>query len=305
LLGLGGGEWVDAGKERVAAFANLPPGDYKFEVAAAEAEGPWLSRAATLSFGVTAAWWQTTLFRIGAVLAAFLAVGWLARAVELRRVRARMLKLEQEHALERERTRIARDIHDELGANLTHISIASHLAQMDPPEAASQHIQDVTAIARNTIKLLGEIVWAVNPRCDTLDALVNYSNQYAANLLLTAGITYEADIPQKVPPYQLTAEARHHLFLVVKEALNNVVKYAGATTVKFAIEIVDDKLSIAIADNVCGFEMESVREGGNGLRNMRERMREIGGECRIESFRGKGTRIALEFPLRVARKQGS
>jgi signal transduction histidine kinase/ligand-binding sensor domain-containing protein len=300
LVGLGNEEWVEAGDQRMAAFADLLPGKYRFEAEAAQAEGSWIPGSGTLAFSVQAAWWQTILFRVIVLIFAALAVGGLARAIELRRVRARMRHLEQEHALERERTRIARDIHDEVGSNLTHISIASHLAQLEPPDAASLHIEEVTAITRNTIKLLGEIVWAINPRCDTLDSLINYVNQYAVNLLSAAGITCEADIPEKVPAHPLTAEVRHHLFLVVKEALNNVVKYAGAKVVGLKVEIVDNKLRIVIADDGCGFEMGSQRTGGNGLRNMRERMNEIGGECRIESFRGNGTRVTLEFALRAA-----
>ena len=305
LVGLGNEEWVEAGSQRVAAFANLPPGAYRFEVAAAVAEGPWLPALGTLPFSIQAAWWQTSLFRIGALIVVFLAVAWVARAIELRRVRARMRQLEQDHALERERTRIARDIHDELGANLTHISIASHLAQLEPPDVASHHLQEVTAITRKTIKLLGEIVWAVNPHRDTLDSLVHYINQYAMNLLSAAGIACEADIPEKVPDYPVTAEARHHLFLVVKEALNNLVKYAGAKVVKLKIENVDNRLRIVIADDGCGFDLGSTREGSNGLRNMRERLSEIGGECRVESFLGQGTRVTLEFPLRAAPKPGA
>jgi signal transduction histidine kinase len=299
LTGSGEDNWISAGTQRTATFTHLPPGDYCFEVAAAEAGGPWLSPPASLAFTVRAAWWQTIAFRVSTIIAAFLALAWLAREIELCRVRARMrkLKLEQEHALERERTRIARDMHDDVGASLTQITIVSQLAKLDPPEAASGHIDEISAIARRTVTTLDEIVWAVNPRNDTLPALIEYISQHAVDFLTAAGIVCELDIPEELPPHPLDSNVRRHLFLVAKETLNNVVKHAGAHTVRLKVELMGKVMRIVIADDGRGFEAGAVCAGSDGLHNMRERMKEVGGDCRIESRPGEGTRVVFELPL--------
>jgi len=205
--------------------------------------------------------------------------------------------LEQQHALERERARIARDMHDDLGASLTQITIASQLARLDPPEEASGHIDEIAAIAQRTVTALDEIVWAVNPRNDTLPALIGYLTQHAVDFLTAAEIACEVEIPESLPVCPLPAHSRHHLFLVVKETLNNVVKHAGASHVRFKVELPQGALRITIADNGCGFIAGSGRAGSDGLLNLRERMKELGGDCQIDSDPSRGTRIVFELPL--------
>src|SRR5262249_35665987 len=148
-----------------------------------------------------------------------------------RRARARIRALEQERALERERARIARDMHDELGTNLTQITITTQLAKLEIPEAVRTHIETIEAIARRTVTTLDEIVWTVNPRNDTLAGLLGYLGQHAVEFLGTAGLDCELDLPQESPEYALPAHTRHSLYLAVKEAINNVVKHAEATCV--------------------------------------------------------------------------
>jgi signal transduction histidine kinase len=297
LVGFGDNKWVSAATERTANFSHLPPGDYRFEVVAAEGNGPWQSATASLRFIVLAAWWETAWFRLVAGLLVVLALIWTVRCVVRRRMRIRMRILEQENALERERTRIARDIHDELGANLTQIAISSKLAKLDPAHAVSVHIDEIATAARGTMESLDEIVWAINPRHDTLSSLVEYIGKFAVNFLTASGIACKLGIPENLPPRPLGSNVRHHLFLVVKEALNNAVKYAGAGAVRLEVGLAGDLLRVVVADDGCGFELGSERADGNGLRNMSERMAEAGGECRIESHIGEGTRVIFELPL--------
>lgn len=288
--------WINAGSERAATFARLPPGHYRFEVAATDADGDWQPRVATIAFTVRAAWWETLGFRIGASLIAAAALAWLVRIIVKRRMRRRMLAIEQEHALERERIRIARDMHDELGANLTQIGIASQLAKLDPP-GVSVHVEEIASIARSTVESLDEIVWAVNPRYDTLASLLEYLGKFAVSFLTSSGIAAKVDIPHNLPSQPLSSNVRHHLFLAVKEALNNVVKHAGASTVWLHAELADGLLRVIVSDDGRGFESGAVQADANGLRNMRERLAEVRGTCRIDGGPTTGTRVICELPL--------
>ena len=297
LSGLGSGAWVDADHQRTALFTYLPPGDYRFEVAAAGADGPWLPTTASFTFTVRAAWWETSWFRAGVGLLGALALAALVWLAVKRRMRARMRTLEQESALERERTRIARDIHDELGANLTQIAGMGELARLDPPGAVAGHIDGIVSIARGTVSSLDEIVWAINPRYDTLFALTEYLGKFAIEFLSSAGIACEVDSPSDLPARPLGSSMRHHLFVVVKETLNNVVKHAGARAVKLKIEVADGVLRVVVSDDGRGFTVGSEPEDSNGIRNLRERMTEAGGAYRIDSRIGEGARVTVELPF--------
>jgi signal transduction histidine kinase/ligand-binding sensor domain-containing protein len=293
--------WVDAQSQRYASYSNLPPGHYRFEVAARENDAPEVSETmAVLPFTIRAAWWETIWFRGAMIGLGALAIAWVVRMLVLRRVRARMRLLEQQHAVERERARIARDMHDDLGASLTQIALASQLARLSPPAETTGHLDDISAIARRTVGALDEIVWMVNPRNDTLTAAVEYLGQYAVDFLSAADIVCELDIPRELPCFPLPTQARHHLFLVVKETLNNVVKHAAASTVQFKAEADENRLRLTIADNGHGFAMGRERAGSDGLLNMQSRLAELGGTCRIESAPGAGTRVIFEVPLSQA-----
>jgi signal transduction histidine kinase len=294
---LGGDEWVDADHQRTALFTYLPPGDYRFEVAAAGADGLWLPTTASLALTVRAAWWETSWFHSSVGLLGALALAASVKFAVKRRMRARMRRLQQQHALEKERARIARDMHDDVGASLTQIAIASQLARLDPPEEALGHIDEIAGIARRTVTALDEIVWAVNPRNDTLPALLEYLGQHAVDFLTAAGVECEIEMPPELPSHPLAAHVRHHLFLAVKESLNNIVKHAAASAVKLNVELGENRLCVTITDNGCGFVAGHERAGSDGLRNMRERMAELGGECRIESRPEEGTRVVFELPL--------
>jgi signal transduction histidine kinase len=153
---------------------------------------------------------------------------------------------------------------------------------------------------------MDEIVWAISPHHDTLDSLVNYLSKFAQDFLNVAGIRYRLSVPIQLPPWSLTADARHSLFLAFKEALHNVVKHASATEVHVSLTLAESGFSAVIEDNGIGFDPAqadmAIKDplriaSGNGLANMRKRLVAIGGECRVDSTPGKGTRV--EFAVRV------
>ena len=222
----------------------------------------------------------------------------IVRYISFRRLHRRLRVLEQQAALQKERARIAKDIHDDLGANLTQIAFLGELAQQDraEPEKVTERVGQISGTARQAIKSLDEIVWAVNPRNDTLAHLVDYAGQYAVDYLRTAGIRCRLDFPEQSPTRELSTDLRHNLFLVFKEALHNIVKHAHATEVWLRARFSDQSLDMVIEDNGSGFNQPPDNAFADGLRNMRERMSDIGGECHFESRPGGGTRVILHLP---------
>jgi signal transduction histidine kinase len=220
------------------------------------------------------------------------------RYIVTRRLRERLRKLEQESALEKERSRIAKDIHDDLGGSLTQIKLLFELTQMrraQPEKVESLGAEGLTA-TRRIIKSLDEIVWAVNPRNDSLPHLIEYLGQFAVEFLSRANIRCRVDLPAGPPEWDLSPEARHSLFLVVKETLNNIVCHARANEVWLRIKVIDSFLHITIEDDGRGFAGTPVNGSADGLLNIRQRMQELGGQSRIESKTGTGTSVFLIFP---------
>jgi signal transduction histidine kinase len=203
--------------------------------------------------------------------------------------------LEQQHAIEKERGRIAKDIHDDLGSSLTRIMMLGERAQEEMtgnPEIAS-HVGKIVTSARSTVQSMDEIVWAINPENDTLDGLVGYISQYANQFFEGTQIRCRLEVPVDLPSTVVAAEVRHHFFLVIKEALNNVLKHSGASEVRVEVQLDAERIQVLIEDNGCGFEESRPGAGrkGNGLQNMRKRMSALGGEMSLISMRGKGTRL--------------
>lgn len=208
---------------------------------------------------------------------------------------------ERRHALDQERTRIAKDLHDDLGANLTRIVFLSQRV-----EAARHDGQEVKPwfdlipdTARRTIQSLDEIVWAVNPRHDSLESLANYLSQFAQEFLTLAGLRCVLDVPLVLPTVPLSAEVRHNVLLTTREALQNAVAHAAATEVRLSLKLEAEGLKIAVADDGRGFDPAAVPGEGNGLTNMRRRLEDIGGRLEITSRPGQGTVVRLFVPQSV------
>jgi signal transduction histidine kinase len=295
--------WIDASGKRSANYSYLPPGTYQFIVAASLGADLWSAPATSPAFTVlpvlTETWWFRATFGVLAVAV----VAATVRYSSTRRLRRRLERLEWQRAVERDRSRIAQDIHDDLGAGLTQITLLSELARRGsrPDREALAQISDT---ARELTQTVDEIVWAVNPRQDTLDGLVSYICQFAQEYLKVAGILCRLDVPASLPPQPLTADVRHNLFLAVKEALNNIVKHAQAHEVRLRLAHEGARLRLVIEDDGRGFAAGTVVAAagargscGHGLENLANRLSAIGGRCAISSEPGSGTRVELTVGL--------
>jgi signal transduction histidine kinase/ligand-binding sensor domain-containing protein len=297
LVGFDNG-WIDAGTRRSANYTRLTAGDYEFRVEACLGEGPWSEMPATLALIVAPFFWQTWWFRLGVLLIFASSLIAVVRYVTIRRIQTQMRWLEQRAALDKERSRIARDLHDELGSSLNYISMSlGDVGRLEKiqSEKVQTHLEKISQFAIRTVRSLDEIVWAVNPRNDSLQSLSEYVTQLAGELFEDRNIRCRFHIAENLPPMQLTPETRHHLFLSVKEALGNALVHAQAAEIQLGIKTAGANVEISIQDNGIGFNREEIKSNArsNGLRNMQQRMDAIGGRLVIRSQPGEGTTVLL------------
>ena len=292
-------DWSEAERGRSATYTHLPPGDYTFQVTACNNYGVWNEKGASFAFTVTPFFWQSWLFRTMVALVLLVLVAAAVRHLLLRRVRQMMKRVEQEAALQKERTRIAQDMHDELGARFTQISLLGELSRnaIAEPDKAHDFLGQISHVAQTGVKSLDEIVWAVNPRNDTLPDLLDYTGQYALDFLTAAGLQCRLDFPDAPPARTVNGDIRHAVFLIVKEALHNTVKHAQATRVKIIFELAETEMCWRIEDDGKGFEPAPDNALDDGLHNIRQRAAALGGQAEINSHPGKGTQVLVNIPL--------
>jgi len=292
--------WIDGGFERTATYNQLPPGQYVFEVDAADGDGRWTGNAASVPIVIEPMVWETGWFRGLSALGGIAAAGGLALAVIRRRTQRRIEALERQHAIERERIRIARDLHDDLGASLTEIDLLGALAERGGPTTpeVADRLRSLRGKARETVMSLDEIVWAVDPRNDTLGALGEYMGSFAQHFFRVTATNCRLDIDPEPRDLPIDSEVRHALFLAFKEAVNNVARHAGAGECRIALAASDGELLIQVSDDGSGFDPAATGfVAGEGLRNIRERLVACCGWLRIESTPGRGTTVVMGLPV--------
>jgi signal transduction histidine kinase len=247
-------------------------------------------------------WWtaEHALWVLAGTVAVFCAsLAWVAML--RRQVKAQMeiisQKVQREAALE-ERARIARDLHDDLGAGLTHIAFLSQVAQKEEkPPLVKEHLREIAGSAQDSFQALDEIVWVVNPKNDTLEGLANYICHFAEGFFRGTPTRCRLDVPASLPDYPLPTEVRNNLFFAVKEALNNVRRHAQAKEVIVQVRLEGGLFSLSIEDDGRGFAPERAKSTSNGLQNMRKRLEQIGGEFELASQPMEGTNIRLTVPI--------
>ncbi len=293
-------DWSSPSPQRSIIYSYIPPGTYKFKVAACNNDGLWNDVGQSIQLVVQPYFWQTFWFKVAIGLALGSALAWGVRRREKWKTRLRFEQLEREHAVDRERSRIAKDIHDDLGANLTQIIFLSQRVEIASKNSSEvEHwIRMIPVAAGRTIQSLDEIVWAINPQHDSLESLANYLSQYAQEFLTLAGIRCLLEVPTVLPAVMLTADVRHNLALTAREALQNIVTHSRATEVRFFMQLDQSCLKIVIADNGRGFEQDRLPDTGNGLRNMQKRLADIGGILEIASRLAEGTTVQFMLPKR-------
>ena len=300
-------EGVDAGwsaptKSRAVNYARLAPGRYRFLARAINQEGVPSANPAVFEFRILPPlyqrWWFLTL--------AALAVGLTAYGLHRYRV-SRLLELE------RVRTRIATDLHDDIGASLSRVAILSEVVKQQVGGGAGQSLPILTEIAdsaRGLVETMREIVWAIDPRRDELSQVVSRVRQFASDVFEAKGVSWDFQVPPELEQIRLGPEQRRHLFLIFKEAINNTARYADCRHVSLSLTLTRHQLWGDIRDDGRGFagpapgpQMtgnggDPASANGHGLENMQRRAAQIGGQVSIESSPGRGTTIKLMIPLK-------
>ena len=299
---------VGAAGGQTADYHFVPPGDYVFRVKAVTPTGEATGHEAALAFSIPQVFWKRTPFLTLSGLGFAAVVAAAARTLTRWRMRREFERLEQQRALERERTRIARDIHDDLGTSLTRVTLLSQSVHgaVEPGSPAAQEIEQISRTSQDMTRALEEIVWAVDPAHDSLDSIANYLGRFAQDFLSAAGVSCRLDFPVQLPSQPISAEVRHNLFLAFKEALNNAVRHSGAREVNITLSVGAKNFVLSIADDGKGFTPASASAGppardGHGLANIRDRLAQISGEAEISSQPGKGTQVRLSVPLPAGR----
>ncbi len=292
-------DWVEAGSRRTAYYNNISPGRHRFRVIACNSDGVWNESGASLAIELLPHFWETWWFRgVGLLVIVAVASG-NALYLTRRRMQRNLELLEQRHALEKERARIAKDMHDQIGAGLTQVGLLGELVkrQAGNPQRLQALAGKICEVTREQAQTLDEIVWAVDPKNDVLNSLAAYLAVYVEEIFRMTGIRCRLDIPPGLPPCPVSAELRHNLFLTVKEALNNILKHAGASEVRVRLAVNGFLLSVLIEDNGKGFSTVEAGRLGNGLANMRERIEAMGGRFELSSRPGEGARVSFQVPL--------
>jgi signal transduction histidine kinase/ligand-binding sensor domain-containing protein len=289
-------DWIDINGPRLASYSHLPGGDYRFHVIASNAEGIWNNAGDSLAFTVAPFFWQTWWFGTIAVIAFSALVAVAVRYVSFRRLRRGMQRMQQQAALAEERSRIARDLHDQFGSRLTELAM---IATSAPQQAGiDRGSSELVPVIRELEQDLETIIWAVNPKNDTLDRVIPYCCRTAGEFLRRSSIACHFEIPEEIPPRQVTPEFRHNIYLVFREATNNVAKHSRASLAHICVTLDGDELTVHFDDNGRGFDVPAAESRGrNGLTNMRNRVTELGGVFRVESTPDTNTVIHFSIPL--------
>jgi len=280
------------------------PGRTTFEAQALHSDGQWDATVYRLPIVTRQHLWETGVFRWGGGTAIVLSAVGLGILGSRRRNSRKLARMKAEAALANERSRIARDIHDDLGVSLSQIAMQCEVMQvdLDHPERMRQHVAELSGSARAVTRAVDEIVWAVTPGNDTLEKFTAFIGQFVQNCLKPTGIACRLALPVELPHVPMEATLRHHLYLVIREALNNIIRHAHAQTVHFSLTLEERTLTLVLSDDGSGFDPspDAVSAGerlysGNGLSNMRKRMDEIGGSLEIVGAVGHGTALTLQL----------
>jgi signal transduction histidine kinase len=255
-------------------------------------------------------WWtlRRVLWIAAAVsVAAMAALGWVWVLRRQVAERGRQLEIqiherqiaERRGEIEQERTRVAQDLHDELGATLTEVSMLGTLARTPelPPEDREHYLDKLTSASRDVVATLDEIVWAINPKYDSVGSMASYYSLFAQRFLNLAGIACRLRVAETFPATPLDSRLRHGFFLAFKEALNNAVRHSGASQILIEMDVFENQLKIAVVDNGRGFNPAESNSGSDGLTNMKERIAKLGGRCEITSQPTTGTTVEFWLSL--------
>ncbi len=289
-------DWVYTATNQSASYTNLKPGAYFFNIRAKHrGDNKWNEMTIPLQFTIATPWQKTWWFKLIVIAAIALLVWYLITSYYTRKLEKQKAVLEKQKAVEQERTRISTDMHDDFGASLSRIKFLSEKLQLYSPGNPSEKndLEKISLYSDEMAEKMNEIVWALNQRYDSLGDLVSFCRSYSSEYLQDKNIKLRfssGELSEK----KIQGEVRRNIFLVIKEALHNIVKHAHATEVDISFSH-DKNLTVIIHDNGKGIDTANIRPFANGLENMKKRMADINGSFSIENK--AGTQISISVPV--------
>jgi len=282
-------DWIYSGTRRYASYTNLDGGEYVFRVKGSNNDDVWNEQGVSVRITIIPPFWKTWWF--------ILVAAFTIAAASFQAYRYRVSQLLK---VERMRTRIATDLHDDIGASLSRIALFSEVAKEEASRVSPRLLEMSQKIGDNARELLdavGTLVWSIDPRHDRFQDVVTHMKNFAQEMFTAKGIDYSLEVGQEVEHLELSLEARKNLLLIFKEAVNNVIRHSQCRSVRMLLRVADGLLEMLISDDGKGLSSDGVGFG-HGLANMRMRAESIGGECAISSKNGEGTDVQVRLPLR-------
>jgi signal transduction histidine kinase len=293
-------DWIYSNHLNEVHYKRLPPNEYKFQVKAANQSGTWNKTPYEIVIIINPPFWKTLWF-YSAVLLSFIAtIIFITRGLAQRKLKQRIAELENQRALDKERQRISREMHDDIGAGLTQIVLMSESAKMKVKITNSKGLSDIADTSRTLVSNMSEIIWSLNPENKTLDQLISYLREHLGKQLEYSDINYVLELPEVMGEILLSNEQTRNLLLITKETVNNAIKHSGAKNIFIKLTYQPGILLIEVKDDGIGFDTQK-KNTGNGLRNIRQRVEQIGGEVMMESGTGKGSRFVYTIPINTTK----
>lgn len=284
-------DWVSAGNRRQVAYANLPPGHYNFMLKAVNAEGIWAEREINVGLTINPPFWERWYFKV------FIVVLTVLIFLVIYRIRAA-----KKEAVAKIREKISRDLHDDMGSNVSTINILSNVAKnelskQDQGIRVKEVLEKISNISSQVMESMDEIVWSLNPHHDSFEELIARMRVLGTHLLEDQGTNFEFQVTGDPATFELGIERRSDLYLIYKEAITNILKYAKCKNVYVTLSINEAGVRLMVTDDGVGFKPEN-KSDGNGLQNMKKRSQNLKAKLKIESQLNKGTRIELDIAAR-------
>lgn len=298
--------WIALGEHARCDLGDLPIGQHTLQLRANNGGTRWSAEPLTLRLEVLPPFWATWWFRFTALFIIVSASITGFRIYLRERLREQREGLEREQAILAERVRIASDMHDDLGAGLSALKLRSEMAlRVEQDPLKREHLGSLARSAGELISSMRQIIWTMNHDQADLADLFAYAGSYARMYCEEHGLKMDIITRSGVKQVRLTSEQRRNIFLTVKEALHNVVKHAGARSVHMTMAGEPGQLSVVIEDDGTGLPSNAADGLGNGLRNMHNRIRSLGGQLEVSAGAVRGTRVRFTVPLATASTEGS
>jgi signal transduction histidine kinase len=288
-------DWIKSGTAHYTRYSKIPPGNYNFKLRVYDLNGILSPFTKELQIEISKAFWQTSLFRV-ILLLIILLTGWFVVKWYLAaKMRRQKILFEKQQAVEQERTRIAMEMHDDLGSGLTAIRYLAGSLSIQSSPATRDKADKIASSAKSLVDSMNDIIWTMKSDNNTLPEVLAYMRKHVAEQLETAGIDYNFSFSENTPNIKLSSEQKRNLLLISKEAVHNSIKHSGATEVSVTVQIDTNLLKLKISDNGKGIEKEKSAQFGNGLKSMNRRAMEMNAELNI--LNSSGTTIILTLPF--------